>query len=229
MDTIDLKNDVFNARQACEISGITRKQLIYWDRRGIVKPSVASASGRGSRRLYSYPDLLALKATADLRGGGMSLQKIRRCASYLRRHLPDMSRPLSFCKLVAYGETIILVKNKKALLDTVKRPGQMLLIDIANLDHELRNSVLQLRDKRVEEVVVGDFAFQVEIEPDTEEGGYSATIAGLTGCITDGETLAEVLENAEDAIECWLEAHEDLRRRGIEVPMTRPKRTKARA
>ncbi len=74
-------------------------------------------------------------------------------------------------------------------------------------------------EDQIKRVTVNDASYQVEIEPDPD-GGYVATVRGLPGCITQGETLAEVLDMAEDAITCWLEAREDLKRRGIEVPMT---------
>ena len=68
----------FNAAQACAIAGVSRRRLDYWDRQGIAKPSVASARGRGSRRLYSFTNLVELVTVRNLREGGMSLQKIRR-------------------------------------------------------------------------------------------------------------------------------------------------------
>ncbi|MGC9504462.1 type II toxin-antitoxin system HicB family antitoxin [Baaleninema sp.] len=45
---------------------------------------------------------------------------------------------------------------------------------------------------------------QVKIHP-AEEGGYWAEVPALSGCITEGETWEEVLENLEDAIRGWLE------------------------
>ena len=231
MITIDLGKEAFNAKQARSLTGITQKQVVYWDKRGIVKPSIASAWGRGSRRLYSYMDLLALMTVKSLRDEGVSLQRVRKCVLYLRRHMPDISQPLNICRLITDGETVYLVEDKKTLIDTVARPGQrafLQLVDIAAFDRELRSRVLKLTTKRVESVAVGDYAYQVEIEPDPEEGGYVATVAGLPGCITDGETFEEVLINAEDAIECWLEARQELAGRGVRVPVTR-RRRRARA
>ena len=66
---------------------------------------------------------------------------------------------------------------------------------------------------------LGNMVYDVQVEPDKEDGGYVAEVAGLPGCITDGDTLEETLEMARDAIACWLEAHEDLKRAGIELPM----------
>jgi predicted RNase H-like HicB family nuclease len=64
----------------------------------------------------------------------------------------------------------------------------------------------QRNPKRVEEIVVGQCAYQVKIEPDEEGGGYVAEVPRLPGCITQGDTLEEVLEMAEDAIRAYLEA-----------------------
>ncbi len=221
----------FNTKQVCKVTGATTRQLDHWDSKGLVKPSIQSASGRGSRRLYSYPDLVAIQTVKQLRDQEISLQRIRRCVQYLRRHLPDINKPLTFCTLLTDGHEIYLVEDEKTLRATVKDRGQKawLELSIAGIDRELRNRIVKLRNKNVETVAVGDYAYQVEIEPDFEEGGYVAEVAGLPGCITDGDTLEETLEMAKDAIQCWLEAHEDLKRRGIEVPMTRRKRRKKRA
>jgi len=229
MASLSIKDEAFNAKQVRELAGITKKQVVYWDSKGLVKPSIRPAAGRGSQRLYSYVDLLALRTVKGLRDQGVSLQKIRKCVSYLRKHLPDISKPLSFCRLVTDGNTVILVQDEETLIDTVKNRGQMILINIASFDHELRSRVIQFSAKRVQEAIVGDYAYQVEIEPAVEEGGYVATVAGLAGCITDGDTLEEVLENAKDAIKSWLEAREDLKRRGVHVPLKRPRRKKASA
>lgn len=231
MRVIDLKKEAFNSKQVCTVTGISRRQLIDWDAKGVVKPSVRPAAGRGSKRLYSYPDLLALRVVKGLRDLGISLQRIRKCVRYLRRHLPDISQPLSFCTLVTDGQTIQLVEDRKTLIDTVKNPGQRAWarLSVCDLDHDLRDRVIRMSQKRIEEVIVGDEAYQVEVEPDLECGGYVATVAGLPGCITDGDTLAEVLEMAGDAISCWEEAHRDLGTRGIHVPRGRRRRKKSTA
>jgi len=221
MRTISLEKEAFNSKQACDITGITNKQLVHWDSKGLVKPSVRPAAGRGSQRLYSYADLLALGTVKSLRDQGVSLQKVRRCVLYLRRHLPDVSQPLNFCTLISDGHTVYLIEDEQTLLDTVRNQGQraFLQLSIAELDRHLRSCVLRLTAKRVEEVTVGDETYQVEVEPDMEGGGYIATVAGLPGCVTDGDTLEEVLQMADDAIRCWLEAHEELKGQGVEVPI----------
>lgn len=57
--------------------------------------------------------------------------------------------------------------------------------------------------------------YKLEIVPDREEGGYAASYPELRGCVTVGETLAEVARNAEDARREWLLAAME---EGIEIP-----------
>lgn len=226
---MNLAKEGFNSRQALLATGVSQKQLVYWDREGIVRPSVSPASGRGSRRLYSYMDLLALTTVKQLKDEGFSLQKIRKCVSYLRGRGLDVSRPLSFCRLIACGDTIYFARNQQTYLDALKRSGQTAvrdIIDIGMLDRELRDRVRKLITKRVEEVSVGDYTYQVEIDPDEAEGGYVAAVAGLRGCITQGDSLEEVIENARDAIQAWLGAREELRERGVEVPISKRRRSR---
>jgi predicted RNase H-like HicB family nuclease len=231
MKVLDLTKEAFNSKQACAVIGISRKQLIDWDAKGIVKPSIRPAMGRGSKRLYSYGDLLALRVVKGLRDLSISLQRIRKCVRYLRKHLPDTSQPLHFCTLVTDGQTIQLVEDRKTLIDTVKNPGQRAWarLSVCNLDHDLRDRVIRMSQKRIEEVVVGDEAYQVEVEHDQECGGYVAKVAGLPGCITDGQTLAEALEMAKDAIGCWEEAYRDLSRRGTRVARGKRRKKKTTA
>lgn len=223
MRHINLQTEAFNSRQALALTEISQRQLVYWDEQGIVRPSLNPASGRGSRRLYSYLDLLALKTVCQLKSEGLSLQKIRRCVAYLRRHKPNVSQPLSFFELIVCGDTVVIAEDEQQYLDVLKRPGQTAIkhvVDVAMLNRQLEEAVLRLSAKRIEEVAIGDFAYQVEIEPDDEEGGYVASVAGLPGCITEGDTLEETLENAKDAIVGWLDAREQLRREGVDVPIS---------
>ena len=70
--------------------------------------------------------------------------------------------------------------------------------------------------KRHATVTVGRKAYPVELEADPD-GGWVAEVDGLPGCITDGSTAQGASTVAEDAIRCWLETYEDLKREGIDV------------
>jgi DNA-binding transcriptional MerR regulator len=117
--------DGFTAEQATRFTGCTAHQLRYWDRIGLVKPSVQATGGRpGVRRLYSFRDLVALKVIRSLQEGGMSLQRVRRAYDYLRKKA-DLDEHLSQVKLVTDGKSIFKVaRNDGELLDALKE-GQM--------------------------------------------------------------------------------------------------------
>jgi DNA-binding transcriptional MerR regulator len=75
----------------CAAVGITRKQLDYWARTGLVEPSMPGGHGSGSHRLYSFRDILVLKIVKRLLDTGISLEQIRAAVVHLRdRCLDDL-------------------------------------------------------------------------------------------------------------------------------------------
>ena len=82
----------FYGPQVCSLVGITYRQLDYWARTGLLQPSVDAAKGSGSRRVYSYADVLELKVIKQLLDAGVSLQSARRAVECLRGDLGDAPR-----------------------------------------------------------------------------------------------------------------------------------------
>ena len=64
----------YRGPQVCKIVGITYRQLDYWARTDLVRPSVMDANGSGTQRLYSYRDLVELKVIKRMLDAGISLQ-----------------------------------------------------------------------------------------------------------------------------------------------------------
>jgi DNA-binding transcriptional MerR regulator len=81
----------FTAETVLRLTGLTKRQLQYWDEKDFVPPSLTARPGRGRRRLYDFRDLVSLRVAADLRRNGVSLQEIRKLDSYLRRLQPSSS------------------------------------------------------------------------------------------------------------------------------------------
>lgn len=115
----------FTAEQACRLTNCTHHQLRYWDRVGLVKPSIQESGGRpGVRRLYSFRDLVALRVVRSLLDNGMSLQRVRRAWDYLRRE-GEMDDHLSEVKLVTDGQTIFKVSSDEGEILDALREGQL--------------------------------------------------------------------------------------------------------
>src|SRR4051812_49016477 len=88
-DMVGSKTDGYSGARAAEIVGITYRQLDYWARTDLIRPSLVDASGSGSRRRYSYRDLLELKVIKSLLDAGIKLESVREVFSYLRDNLGE--------------------------------------------------------------------------------------------------------------------------------------------
>ncbi len=115
----------FTAAQACELTGCTPHQLRYWDKVGLVEPSIQTTDGRpGRRRIYSFRDLVGLRVVKSLLDNGLSIQRVRRAWDYLRR-TGDMDEHLSTVKLVTDGQSIFAVAHDESELLDALRQGQL--------------------------------------------------------------------------------------------------------
>jgi DNA-binding transcriptional MerR regulator len=87
----------FTAKQVVALTGVPYKRLDSWANSGFLMPSLAEADGTGSRRLYSFQDLIALRTAKILRDAGISLQGLRKVMHFLRdtRRLELRCTPLS--------------------------------------------------------------------------------------------------------------------------------------
>ncbi|HLG29235.1 MAG TPA: MerR family transcriptional regulator [Candidatus Brocadiales bacterium] len=194
----------FNTKMVCNVVGITIRQVNYWDKTGIIKPSITQASGSGSRRLYSFVDLIQFKVAKSLKDAGMTLQKIRKSLKWLGAHYPDIKHPLATLKFLTDGEGIFLVaSNKKQIIDTLNNGQIILSIALGRLINELKEKAKTVTMKWKEKVAYNDREYTVLVEPDLEDGGYVVECLDIPGCFSQGETRDEAIENIKDAIkEC---------------------------
>lgn len=138
----------FDSKTVSRIVGVSLRQIQYWDERGFIRPSVRLAEGRGTKRLYSYSDLVQLKVVKDLQSHGLSLQKIRRCLHYLKRYFPEMARPLGSLRCLTDGDRLfVLTSDKNRILDVMNRQF-VFSLGIGHLVRELDGEVKRLGGRR---------------------------------------------------------------------------------
>ncbi len=133
----------FSGKKAAEIVGITYRQLDYWARTDLIRPSVADATGSGSRRRYSYKDLLELKVIKRLLDAGIKLESIRDAFEYLRERLGE---DVASAHLVISGSSAVLVREGE-LVDVVNRyqgQGVLNLLPMDGVVQELDAAVADL-------------------------------------------------------------------------------------
>jgi DNA-binding transcriptional MerR regulator len=119
----------FSGKKTAEIVGITYRQLDYWARTNLVRPSVTDAAGSGSRRTYSYRDLLELKVIKTLLDAGIKLESVRTVFTYLRDQLGE---DVASAQLVITSGSAVLVRGDEELVDLVKQ-GQFVMGSILSL------------------------------------------------------------------------------------------------
>ena len=128
----------YRGPQVCKIVGITYRQLDYWARTDLLRPSINEAKGSGTQRRYSYHDLVELKVIKQLLDAGVSLQSARRAIQCIRENL---NTDLASANLVLNeagsvlahtdGEVIDLLKGGQGVLNIVPLAGVVQELDAA--------------------------------------------------------------------------------------------------
>lgn len=142
------ENDVsgFRGPQVCKIVGITYRQLDYWARTDLIRPSIADARGSGTQRRYSYRDLVELKVIKGLLDAGVSLQSARRAIEYLRDHLGE---DIATASLVINGAGSVLVRTDGELVDLVRQgQGVLSIVALGGVKEALDAAITDLRPPR---------------------------------------------------------------------------------
>lgn len=132
----------YSGTKAAQIVGITYRQLDYWARTDLVRPSLADASGSGSRRQYTYQDLLELKIIKNLLGAGIKLESVREVFQYLRSHVTG---DITAAHIVISGAQVLLCDGEQ-LIDVVRNgQGVLNVLPLAGVKGEIDASIREFR------------------------------------------------------------------------------------
>ncbi|MEY4031299.1 MAG: hypothetical protein RL430_1933 [Actinomycetota bacterium] len=136
-----MKNQTFSGHQAAAIVGISYRQLDYWARTNLIRPSAADASGSGSRRQYSYKDLLELKVVKKLLDSGIKLTSVRDVFAYMREHVDT---EISSAHIVIDGSSVILCDGDN-LVDVVRHgQGVLNVLPLSGVKDEVDKQIISL-------------------------------------------------------------------------------------
>lgn len=146
------QDDGYRAPQVCSLVGITYRQLDYWARTGLIKPSVQSAQGSGTQRRYSFIDIVQLKVVKRLLDAGMSLKKIRSAMSILREQLAS-NNPLTDVTLLSDGVSIFAAHSPDEVVDVFQKGQGVFGIAVGPVQAELEGEIHRLFPDEVAEAV----------------------------------------------------------------------------
>jgi len=133
---------------ACRAAGITYRQLDYWARTGLVDPSVRTATGSGTQRLYGFRDILVLKVVKRLLDTGVSLQQIRVAIQHLRdRGVEDLAQ----ITLMSDGASVYECTSADEVIDLVQGGQGVFGIAVGRVWREIEGTLADLPSERAEE------------------------------------------------------------------------------
>ena len=152
----------YGARLTADVVGISYRQLDYWARTNLIAPSLVGATGSGSRRLYSYDDLVRLKVIKRMLDSGIKLEKVRVIFDYIGNELGE---DISSANLVIDGSNAAIVRSQDDIIDALQR-GQGVL-PLSNVGREVDAAIVELHP-----------AADDEMDEDEDEAGDAQAAVG---------------------------------------------------
>jgi DNA-binding transcriptional MerR regulator len=142
----DQGTEGYRGPQVCALVGITYRQLDYWARTGLLRPSILDARGSGTQRVYSYTDVVELKVIKQLLDAGISLQRARRAVECLREGL---GADLAAANLVLVGTDSVLAHGDGEVVDLLKGgQGVLNIVPLSGVLEELDAAIVQMGQHR---------------------------------------------------------------------------------
>lgn len=139
----------YSGTVAAKASGITYRQLDYWARTELVKPSLRGADGSGTQRLYSFHDVLVLRLVKRLLDTGISLQQIRVAVDQLHE---SGIRDLAEVTLMSDGASVYLCNSSDEVIDLVNQGQGVFGIAVGKVLREVENNLVHLDSLRAGQV-----------------------------------------------------------------------------
>jgi DNA-binding transcriptional MerR regulator len=143
----------FGARDVVPLAGMgSYDTLDYWATRGILKPSLAAASGTGSQRRYSFADVVAARMAISLRAQGLGFQSVGRIVSRISALGDSPARPLEGAWLVLSGRQIFVTYDRQDLPNLMRYSERGLLWFVVRLEpivRQVRHAIARTAGDRV--------------------------------------------------------------------------------
>ncbi|HEV8621748.1 MAG TPA: MerR family transcriptional regulator [Actinomycetota bacterium] len=138
----------YRVPDVCRIVGISYRQLDYWTRTGLIRPSVRDARGSGTQRVYSFQDLALLRIIKKLLDTGVSLQQVRKAIGTLRA----LKEPEVGTTIVSDGTRIYAVESPEAVVDLLAKGQGVFALAVDKVWTDLEGTIAKGARRRGREV-----------------------------------------------------------------------------
>ena len=142
----------FTAEHVCRLTGLSARQLRYWDQTEFFSPTlVDDHQRRAFGRIYSFRDVVGLRTIAVLRNGyGVPLQELRRVGAWLRT---EHDTPWSSLRFALLGRRVLFHDPTTGAAVEPRGAGQQVLdFALEPIANEMRGAAARLRERRRDEI-----------------------------------------------------------------------------
>lgn len=153
----------YRGSAASKVAGITYRQLDYWARKQIIGPSITPSHGSGSRRLYSFKDVVILAVSKKLLDAGVNLQNVTSAIGFLmQRSSPQLEHITIMCD----GEHVYECTSNERMMELLNSGHAVFAVSVGSLWHQVQTALKQ--------------EDSVNIEQEIEESDSKQTVDDLT-------------------------------------------------
>ncbi len=119
---------------ASKVAGITYRQLDYWARKKIVEPSITPSHGSGSRRLYSFKDVVILAVSKRLLDAGVNLQNVTAAIGFLSQRTTEQ---LADVTIMCDGQNVYECTTSEQMVDLLHSGTAVFGVSVGSLWQEI--------------------------------------------------------------------------------------------
>jgi uncharacterized protein (DUF433 family) len=150
MNDLDNVIAAFSAEQVVHITGLTPRQLAYWDHIGFFRPQYAAENRRlAYSRIYSFSDLVGLRTLSILTNGhNVTMHELKKVAERLSKH---STRPWAEIKLGVWKRKVQWIEPDTGLPAGVD-DNQYLMVEMFDIISDMKDEVNRARNRDVSEI-----------------------------------------------------------------------------
>ena len=131
----------YTSQQVIQLAGITYRQLDHWDKIDFIRPSAKQSKGSGSRRLYSYQDLLRFRVAKRLLNSGASFQAVSKIFNFIEQ----LGDSIHAADLIVDENQVHYARNDEEILDLLKQgQGVLNFVSVTAIREELDGKLVEL-------------------------------------------------------------------------------------
>lgn len=131
----------YTSKQVIKVIGITYRQLDHWDKVDFISPTARQAQGSGSRRLYSYEDLLRFKVAKSLLDSGADFAAVVDTFDFIE----GLGDNILTANIVIDGQQVRYVRSDQEILDVVHQgQGVLNFVGVSQMQEQLNAEIVQL-------------------------------------------------------------------------------------